>query len=74
MTAMMIIEGLGRSLDPNLDLLLYAKPCVLNKAKQYLREEVERRMEMATERVERMKRSLSLGGRRGADTPQSTLL
>jgi predicted unusual protein kinase regulating ubiquinone biosynthesis (AarF/ABC1/UbiB family) len=65
MVAMMIIEGLGRSLDPNLDLLVYAKPCVLNRAKKYLREEVGRRIEMATERVERMKRSLSLGGTAG---------
>ena len=62
MVAMMIIEGLGRSLDPNLDLLVYAKPCVLNRAKKYLREEVGRRIEMATERVERMKRSMRLGG------------
>ena len=67
MVAMMIIEGLGRSLDPNLDLLVYAKPCVLNRAKKYLREEVGRRIEVATERVERMKRSLSLhaGGTAG---------
>ena len=61
MTAMMIIEGLGRSLDPSLDLMVYAKPCVLNRAKKYLRERVERRIQMATERAERMKRSFSLG-------------
>ena len=61
MTAVMIIEGLGRSLDPNLDLLAYAKPCVLKRAKKYLREQVGRRIEMATERVERMKRGVSLG-------------
>ena len=58
----MIIEGLGRSLDPNLDILFYAKPCVLNRAKKYLREQVGRRIEMATQRVERMKSSMSLGG------------
>ena len=57
----MIIEGLGRSLDPSLDLLEYAKPCVLNRAKKYLREQVGKRIAMATERVERMKRNLSLG-------------
>lgn len=57
----MIIEGLGRSLDPTLDLLEYAKPCVLKRAKKYLREEVEKRFELATERVERMKKSLGLG-------------
>lgn len=69
----MIIEGLGRSLDPNLDLLVYAKPCVLNRAKKYLREEVGRRIEMATERVERMKRSMILGGGGGADLEESMI-
>ena len=57
----MVIEGLGRSLDPTLDLLTYARPCVLNRAKKYLREQVERRISAATERVERMKRRVSLG-------------
>lgn len=61
MVAMMIIEGLGRSLDPTLDLLEYAKPCVLKRAKSYLREQVEKRISAATERVERMKRRVSLG-------------
>lgn len=69
----MIIEGLGRSLDPSLDLLNYAKPCVLNRAKKYLREEVGRRIEMATERVERMKRSVILGGG-GADLEETSVL
>ena len=57
----MIIEGVGRSLDPSLDLLAHAKPCVLKRAKKYLRERVERRIEMAMERAERMKRSINLG-------------
>lgn len=57
----MIIEGIGRSLDPSLNILECAKSCVLNRAKEYLREQVGRRLEIATERVERMKKSIGLG-------------
>ncbi len=38
MVAMMVIEGLGRSLDPSLDILAAAKPVLLEKAKQTFRQ------------------------------------
>lgn len=34
MVAVMVVEGLGRSLDPTLDILSIAKPCLIQAAKQ----------------------------------------
>lgn len=44
MVAMMVIEGLGRSLDPSLDILEYARPCVLKKARCSIQERVAQRL------------------------------
>jgi predicted unusual protein kinase regulating ubiquinone biosynthesis (AarF/ABC1/UbiB family) len=48
MVAIMVIEGLGRSLDPNMDILAYARPAVLNRAKQSIRESVKNRLKEIT--------------------------
>lgn len=44
MMAIMVIEGLGRSLDPNLDILSHAHSCVLHRVKQSARERVSNRL------------------------------
>lgn len=48
MMAVMVIEGLGRSLDPNLDILAYAEPCLLRRAKQSVREQVSLKLQQIT--------------------------
>lgn len=48
MMAIMVIEGLGRSLDPNLDILAYAKPCLMKRAHQSIREQVSLRLKQIT--------------------------
>ena len=45
MMAMMIIEGLGRSLDPNMDILTCAQTCVLHRARQSLKQQVAERLQ-----------------------------
>lgn len=45
MMAIMVIEGLGRSLDPNLDILAHAEPCLMRRAKQSVREQVSLRLQ-----------------------------
>lgn len=44
MMAVMIIEGLGRSLDPELDILAHARQCVLQRVKQSVRKHVAYRL------------------------------
>ncbi len=48
MMAIMVIEGLGRSLDPSLDILAHARPCVMRRAKQSVREQVSQRLQQIT--------------------------
>lgn len=49
MVAVMVIEGLGRSLDPNMDILAYARPCVLHRARLSLRDNVTNRLKQITQ-------------------------
>ena len=48
MMAIMVIEGLGRSLDPELDILSHAQPCVLKRVKQSVRQVVASRLREIT--------------------------
>lgn len=42
----MVLEGLGRSLDPQLDILTAARRCILERVKQSLRERVSHRLQI----------------------------
>ena len=46
MMAIMVLEGLGRSLDPQLDILTAARRCILERVKQSLRERVSHRLQI----------------------------
>ena len=41
MVAFMVIEGVARSLDPTLDIFVYAKPCILQRAKFAIKEQLK---------------------------------
>jgi len=44
MAAIMVIEGLGRALDPSLNILTYAKSCLLERTKKNIRDRVLQRL------------------------------
>ncbi len=44
MAAIMVIEGLGRALDPSLNILHYAKACLMQRTKKTIRDKVLQRL------------------------------
>lgn len=70
MVAMMIIEGLGRSLDPALNILEHARPCLLGAAKRRLRLELQRQTTVSqlSAQTERAKEIIECAKNRVKDT------
>ncbi len=41
MVALIVIEGVARSLDPAIDVLAYARPCILERAKLVVQDKLK---------------------------------